>query len=164
MNLLLITEQKITYHDGKATEEDKKEGIQKNRGVRMVINTIKQIMKHISYLSKLFYQFMYNQTKHKEKKHFCMYCLQQFSSLEVLNKHKTNCMVINGKQAIEIPKKGKNIFRYADFEAITEKVQGCQPKDNKLFTESYQKHTDCVYDYKVVCLYDEKYSKPVQIY
>ena len=27
MNLLLITEQKITYHDGKATEEDKKEGI-----------------------------------------------------------------------------------------------------------------------------------------
>lgn len=85
-------------------------------------------MKHISYLSKLFYQFMHNQTKHKEKKHFCMYCLQQFSSLEVLNKHKTNCMVINGKQAIEMPKKGKNIFRYADFEAITEKVQGCQPK------------------------------------
>ena len=121
-------------------------------------------MKHISYLSKLFYQFMYNQTKHKEKKHFCMYCLQQFSSLEVLNKHKINCMVIYGKQAIEMPKKGKNIFRYADFEAITEKVQGCQPKDNKLFTESYQKHTDCVYDYKVVCFYDEKYSKPVQIY
>ena len=55
-------------------------------------------------------------------------------------------MVIYGKQAIEMPKKGKNIFRYADFEAITEKVQGCQPKDNKLFTESYQKHTDCVYD------------------
>ena len=27
MNLLLITGQKITYHDGKATEEDKKEGI-----------------------------------------------------------------------------------------------------------------------------------------
>lgn len=39
---------------------------------------------------------------------------------------------------------------YADFETITEKVQGCQPKDNKSFTESYQKHTDCGYGYKVV--------------
>ena len=37
-------------------------------------------------------------------------------------------MVINGKQAIEMPKKGKNILRYADFEAITEKVQGCHQK------------------------------------
>ena len=54
-----------------------------------------------------------------------------------------------------MPKKGKNILRYADLEAITEKVKGCQPKDNKLFTESYQKHTDCVYGYKVVCFYDE---------
>ena len=73
-------------------------------------------------------------------------------------------MVINGKQAIEMPKKGKNILRYADLDAITEKVRGCQPKDNKLFTESYQKHTDCVYGYKVVCFCDEIYSKPVQIY
>lgn len=39
---------------------------------------------------------------------------------------------------------------YADCKAITEKVQGCQPKDNKSFTESYQKHTDCGYGYKVV--------------
>ena len=39
---------------------------------------------------------------------------------------------------------------YADCKAITEKVQGCKPKDNKSFTESYQKHTDCGYGYKVV--------------
>ena len=26
------------------------------------------------------------------------------------------------------------------------------------------KNTDCGYGYKVVCCYDEKYSKPVQIY
>ena len=53
---------------------------------------------------------------------------------------------------------------YADFEAITEKVQGCQPNNNKSYTESYQKHTDCGYGYKVVCCYDDKYSKPVTIY
>ena len=28
----------------------------------------------------------------------------------------------------------------------------------------YKKSTDCVYGYKVVCCYDDKYSKPIQIY
>ena len=32
---------------------------------------------------------------------------------------------------------------YADFEAINEKVHGCQPNNNKSYTESYQKHKDC---------------------
>ncbi|XP_068749374.1 uncharacterized protein [Montipora capricornis] len=53
---------------------------------------------------------------------------------------------------------------YADFEAITEKISGCQPNNDKSYTEAYQKHTDCGYGYKVVCCYDDKYSKPVQIY
>jgi hypothetical protein len=53
---------------------------------------------------------------------------------------------------------------YADFEAITEKVQGCFPKNGKSYTEAYQKHTDCGYGYKVVCCYNDKYTKPVQIY
>ena len=30
------------------------------------------------------------------------------------------------------------------------------------YTKSYQKHRDC--GYRVVCSYDNKYSKPVQIY
>ena len=53
---------------------------------------------------------------------------------------------------------------YADFEAINEKVQGCQPNNDESYTESYQKHRDCGYGYKVVCCYDDKYSKPAQIY
>ena len=53
---------------------------------------------------------------------------------------------------------------YADFEAITEKISGCQPNNNKSYTEAYQKHTDCGYGYKVVCCYDDKYSKPITIY
>ena len=53
---------------------------------------------------------------------------------------------------------------YADFEAITETILGCQPNNNKSYTESYQKHTDCGCGYKVVCCYDDKYSKPVKIY
>ena len=83
---------------------------------------------------------MYNKTKHKERKHFCMYCLQFFSADEILAKHKSNCIVINGEQAIRMPKEGSMVqFQnyhkqmpvpfviYDDFEAITEKVSGCQP-------------------------------------
>ena len=129
-------------------------------------------------LIKDFNKFMYQQTKHKERKHFCMHCLQCFSSERVLNNHKENCIIINGKQAINMPKKGENILKYtnhhkqqavpfviyADFEAITEKIQGCQPNNDKSYTEAYQKHTDCGYGYKVVCRYDDKYTKPINIY
>ena len=125
-----------------------------------------------------FNKFMNKQTKHKEKKHFCMHCLQCFSSDRVLNDHKDNCIQVNGTQAVKMPDKNNNILKfnnfhkqqpvpfaiYADFEAIVEKIQGCQQNNNKSYTEAYQKHTDCGYGYKVVCCYDDKYTKPVQIY
>ena len=63
-------------------------------------------------LIKDFNRMMYNKTKHKEKKHFCMYCLQNFSTEQILLKHKDNCMVVNGKQAIRMPKKGENILQF----------------------------------------------------
>ena len=52
---------------------------------------------------------MYNQTKHKERKHFCMYCLQCFSSEKVLTNHKDICLQINGTQAIKMPVKGSTV-------------------------------------------------------
>ena len=44
------------------------------------------------------------------------------------------------------------------------KIHICQPNDKKSFTEAYQKHIDCGYAYKLVCCYDNKYSKPLQLY
>ena len=87
-------------------------------------------------------------------------------------------MTINYTQAIEMPEKGflhikfQNYQKqlsvpfviYADFEAITEKIQGCQPNEDKSYTESYQNHKDCGYGYRVVSCYGDKYIKPVQIY
>ncbi|KAL9988273.1 hypothetical protein ACROYT_G002704 [Oculina patagonica] len=129
-------------------------------------------------LIKDFNKFMYNQTKHKERKHFCMHCLQCFSSERVLNDHKENCIQVNGTQAIKMPTKDNNILKfnnyhkqqkvpfviYADFESLLYKVSGCKRNDDKSYTEAYQKHTDCGYGYKVVCCLDDKYSKTVQIY
>ena len=129
-------------------------------------------------LIKDFNRFMYNQTKHEHRKHFCMHCLQCFSSDRVLSNHKDICIQVNGTQAIKMPNKDNNILKfnnfhkqqpvpfviYADFEAITEKIHGCQQDGNKSYTEAYQRHTDCGYGYKVVCCYDDKYTKPIQIY
>ena len=53
---------------------------------------------------------------------------------------------------------------YADFEAITEKISNCQPDDNQSYTNAYQKHTYCGFGYKLVCCYDDKYSKPLIMY
>ena len=118
-------------------------------------------------LIKDFNTFMYNQSKHKNKKHFCMYCLQCFSSERILANHVNNCLTINGKQAINMPKKGENILRfnnfhkqlpvpfviYAGFEAITKKVQGCRQsedmekeKEKRSYTEAYQTHEDVAMD------------------
>lgn len=99
-----------------------------------------------------------------------MHC---FSSEEILNKQNSNCMAINGGQAIRMPKKGKNTLQlqnhhrqmsvpfviYADFAAITERIQGCQPGNAKSYTDKYQTHTSCSYGYKVVCCYDDKIYK-----
>ena len=88
-------------------------------------------------LIKDFNAFMYNQSKHKERKHFYMYCLQCFSFERILANHVNNCLTINGAQAINMTKQGENILKfnnfhkqlpvpfviYADFEAITKRYK-----------------------------------------
>ena len=121
---------------------------------------------------------MYNQSKHKERTHFCMYCLQCSSSESILAKHTSNCLTISGKQVIKMPKKRGNILKfnnfhkqqpvpfviYANFEAITKKVHGCTPNKKKSYTDAYQTHEDCSYAYKLVCCYDDNYTKPAQVF
>ena len=60
-------------------------------------------------LIKDFNTFMYDHTLRRERKRFCRYCLQAFSSEEILKSHIKNCFKINGKQTIEMPKKGEYI-------------------------------------------------------
>ena len=127
-------------------------------------------------LIKDFNRFMYSQTKHEHRKHFCMHCLQCFSSERVLSNHKDICIQVNGTQAIKMPNKDILKFNnfhkqqpvpfviYADFESILEKIHGCKQDGNKSYTEAYQTHADCGFGYKVVCCYDDKYTKPIQIY
>ena len=121
----------------------------------------------------------------KRKSTSALYCLQCFSSERILATHVNNCLTINGAQTINMPKQGENILKfnnfhkqlpvpfviYADFEAITKKVQDCKQseemeneKNKRSYTEAYQTHEDCGYGCKLVCCYRERYGKPIQTY
>ena len=136
--------------------------------------------------NKEFNRLMFTSTKHKGSKHFCMYCLKNFRTKDVLAKHQKDCIIINGVQAIELPEPyidGHGQERipsvyfhnyhkqlpvpfviYADFECNTEKMSSCTPSDQRSYTEKYQRHTACSFGYKVVCHYDKEHSKDVVIY
>ena len=129
-------------------------------------------------LIKDFNKLLYNQTKHESRKHFCMHCLQCFSFERVLENHIKNCIQLNGTQAVKMPTKNNNILKfdnyhkqqpvpfviYADFEALLQKVERGQPDSDKSYTEEFQRHIDCGSAYKVVCCYDDRFSKEICIY
>ena len=111
---------------------------------------------------KDFDRFMCNKTKNENKKYFCGYCLQCFSSENVLQKHKKVCLKINGKQSIKLRSgsiKFKNYSKqlaapfkiYADFESVLKEVQR-NDSNNACYTKKYKKHIPCRFAYKVVCI------------
>ena len=75
---------------------------------------------------------LYDQTKHKDREHFCESCLYGFTREDLLNNHIFDCRGINqAAVAIEMPEPGEKImfnnYRkqlkvpyiiYADFESI----------------------------------------------
>ena len=130
---------------------------------------------HYVYI-KDFDRFMYNKTSHHNKKHFCMFCLQSFCTLDILNEHKNNCLEINKKQNIIMPKpESKVYFRnyhkmlkcpfviYCDFESILEPISTVKSDKTTSYSVEYQHHQVCSYAYKVVCQ-DSQYTKPLRLY
>ena len=69
---------------------------------------------HYVYI-KDFNRFMCNTTQNKNKKHFCKYFLQCFSSEKVLEEHQKACLKINRKQIMKLRSgsiKFKNHFKH----------------------------------------------------
>ena len=48
---------------------------------------------------------MYDHTLHRERKHFCRYCLQAFSTEKMLKCQVKDCFKINGKQMLRFLEK-----------------------------------------------------------
>ena len=117
-----------------------------------------------------------NKSKSKNKKYFCRYCLQCFSSESTLTKHKENCLVINGKQCVKLNKgfiSFKNYSRqipapfkiYADFECILKETKASEEiiGKNSSYNKKYQSHIPCGFGYKVICI-DNRFSKDIVIF
>ena len=71
-----------------------------------------------------------------------------------------NILIFNNlhKQILAVP-----FVIYADFQAITEKIQGCHLIIINHILKCIKTYSRCCCGYKVVCCYDDKYSKPIQI-
>ena len=66
-----------------------------------------------------FNKFMYDHTSHCGRKHFCSYCLQAFSSEEILKSHIKDCLKNNDKQTIKISENGE----YNKFKNLGKKIK-----------------------------------------
>ena len=113
---------------------------------------------------------MYDYTLRRGRKHFCRYCLQAFSTEEILKRHIKYSFKINDKQRIIMPEEDE----YVKFRNYERKIKspfiiyaGCEsilvPEDNGKqtytnYTNKYQKHIVCSYGYKLVCA-DDKFNK-----
>ena len=126
-------------------------------------------------LIKDFNAFIYDHTLHRGRKHFYLYCLQAFSTEEILKRHIKDCFKINGKQRSIMPKKGEYVrFKYykrkikspfmiyADFKSILVTEDNGKQNPEESCTNKYQKHITCSYGYKFMC--HDKFSNPFKSY
>ena len=121
-------------------------------------------------LIKDFKRLIYSKTKHKDKNNFCMACLQNFSTKEILNNHRKHCLSINGAQAVKYETgiiKFKNYDKqipipfkiYADTECLLKRIDISVGK----YTKLYQEHIPNSICAKLVCI-DNRFTLPTIIF
>ena len=110
-------------------------------------------------------RLLYDQSEHRERKHFCERCLHGYTREDLLEAHKPECRGI-GQTAVrvEMPEEGKNklafqnyhkqlpvpFIIYADCEALTTKIAGPELNPSKSNTQKTQHHEACGYSYVVI--------------
>ena len=116
------------------------------------------------------------QGKYGNKRYYCRFCLHAFTSQKRLNDHGVLCQKQDAQKVIlptlenrylqfkNYHKQDKIKFVvYADFESLLIPIQGCQPSNDKSFTQNVHKHMPCAYSYVVVSSI-KKYTKPPVTY
>ena len=130
----------IVHHISKQPEED----------ARINLLLIEKAGKfHYTWIKNL-NRLPYDQNKHREQKHFCERCLHGYKREDLLEAHKLECKGI-GQTAVrvEMPQEVKLTFQnhhkqlpapyviYADFEALTTKVEGPELDPTKSNTRGH---------------------------
>ena len=110
---------------------------------------------------KDFNRLTFSRTKHKDKKHNCMSCLQSFTTEKILSNHKTKFLLIDDCQAVKYQsgtikftnynKQTPILFRiYTDTECFLKKTKLKQGEH----TIKYQEHQLNSIGAKLVCIDD----------
>ena len=110
-------------------------------------------------------RLLYDQSKHRDCRYFCERCLHVYVREDILKSHRPECRGI-GQTAVrvETSEKSKNKLTfqnhhkqlparyiiYADFEALTTKVEGPELDHTKSNTQRIQHHEACSFSYIVV--------------
>ena len=113
---------------------------------------------------------MFSKTKHEDKKHFCMSCLQNVSTKEILNNHKKQCLLINDCQEvnyesgiIKFTNYNKEILiifkKYADTECFLKRTKIKEGEH----TTKRQEHQPNSIGAKLVCI-DDRFTLPSIIF
>ena len=122
-------------------------------------------------------RLLYDQSKYQHRKYFCERCLHGYTRDDLLEAHKLDCCGI-GQTAVrvEMPEAGKDdkltfqnhhkqflapFVIYADFEALTTKIEGPELDPSVSSTQRTQLHETCSYCYVVVRC-DGKTETPVE--
>ena len=109
---------------------------------------------HYVYI-KDFSRFMCNKTKCRNKKRFCRYCLQCFSSEKVLTEHKKVCLKINGKQTVKLKCGSIKFKNYHKQLAVSLKIYAdlvCDLKKVKSSDKSSDRGDNTLKDIKIIFL------------
>jgi len=120
-------------------------------------------------------RLLFKQSLHKERKHFCERCLHCFCREDLLEKHKPECQGVNGRpMRTRMPTDEEKMLRfvnyqkqlkvpfviYADFEALTTKIEGPDVDPTKSSTQKTQLHEISGFSY-VVTRCDGIHEQPV---
>ena len=110
---------------------------------------------------------------HKGSLHICRNCLCGFNAPDTLNKHKEYCYNYECVRTL-MPKPGtflefKNFLHsekapfaiYTDFEALSKKINTCEPNPNKSYTKKCQHHEPSSFSYYIKS-FDESVFKSIK--
>ena len=106
-------------------------------------------------------------SKNKNKKFFCLRCLNPFSTQELVYKHEEYCRD-NETVRVKMPKEGSFLsfahhsrkmrhpfVIYADFESIIKPIDTTQPNDKESYTNKLQMHKPSSFCYYVKSAFDK---------
>ena len=108
-------------------------------------------------------------SKHKEKTHFCLRCLNHYWCEKALEKHSEYCRK-HGSVKITMPDEKKKLFPLCtalckkNFECYNVSINTCQPNPEVSYTKQYQKHVPFGFCYHIKSLYEEVYKSKTVTY